>query len=108
MTTEPGDVNKFCKVWGMSFALQKINPSCSAASSTSARGKSLEFPFKPVTTKAEKYAELVRFDQCKLKRQKAHFKNALKTTEGLDKVAKQLERVSTLQTLIIIRTITCT
>ena len=53
----------------------------------------LQLPFLPVATKAEKYAQLTAFDQSGLKRKKAHVRNALKTTDCLEKVAKQLNQV---------------
>ena len=53
----------------------------------------LPITFKPVATKAEKFAELSRLDRHKLERPKAHFRNALKTTEGLERVTKQLDKV---------------
>lgn len=54
---------------------------------------SSQFTFRPVATKAEKYDKLTRIDQQKLQRPRAHFRNALKTTEGLERVAKRLEKV---------------
>lgn len=85
----------------MSNTLPPLKSTLTGSTASSPRRcKLLELPFKPVTTKAEKYAELVKFDQYKLKRKKAYFKNALKTTEGLDRVARQLERVSCTHKLI--------
>ena len=52
--------------------------------------------FKPVITKAEKYAEFMRIDQQELMRHKPHLLNAQKKTEILDEVAKQLQQVSIL------------
>lgn len=49
--------------------------------------------FKPLATKAQKYARMVRIDRHKLQRPTAHFRNALKTTEGLERVTRQLEKV---------------
>ena len=60
----------------------------------------LELPLKPVATKAQKYAALTKFDQHHLK-SKAHFRNALKTTEGLERVARRLERVSFITSSIL-------
>lgn len=51
------------------------------------------FLFRPVPTKAEKFAKLVRLDRHKVQRPTAHFRNALKTTEGLERVTKQLDKV---------------
>ena len=50
--------------------------------------------FRPVATKAEKYAKLMKIDQHHLQRPRAHFRNALKTTEGLERVHQQLKEVS--------------
>lgn len=52
-----------------------------------------EFPktFRPAATKAGKYARLVEIDQHRVQRPRAHFRNALKTTEGLERVADELE-----------------
>ena len=52
------------------------------------------FPFKQSVTKVEKYRDLVRFDRCTLKRREAHFRNALKTTSGLEAVARDFDRVT--------------
>ena len=54
----------------------------------------LELPLLPSATKAEKYARLSQFDRSGLKRQKAHVRNALKTTENIQKIAKQLNEVA--------------
>ena len=53
-----------------------------------------------VTTKAERYADLTAFDRKALQRPKAHFRNALKTTEDLERISKQLDAVSIWQHLI--------
>lgn len=55
-----------------------------------------EFPktFRPAATKAGKYARLVDIDQHRVQRPKAHFRNALKTTEGLERVTDELEMVT--------------
>lgn len=55
---------------------------------------SLKLPFQPVLTKAEKYKELSKFDRLRLRRQEAHFRNALKTTSGLESVARDLNKAS--------------
>ena len=54
----------------------------------------LELPLIPAATKVEKYAKLCQFDRSGLKRHKAHFRNALKTTENIQKISKQLHDVS--------------
>lgn len=54
----------------------------------------LTLPQLFVTTKAEKYANLTAFDRKGLQRPKAHFRNALKTTEDLERISKQLDTVS--------------
>ena len=54
----------------------------------------LQLPLIPVATKAEKYARLRHFDKHGLKRDKAHFRNALKTTEPIEKITKELNDVS--------------
>ena len=53
----------------------------------------LELPLLPSATKADKYARLSQFDRNGLKRQKAHFRNALKTTDNIQKITKQLNEV---------------
>lgn len=52
-----------------------------------------ELTFRPVATKAQKYASLVKIDHLKVQRPTAHFRNALKTTGGLERVTRQLEKV---------------
>lgn len=58
----------------------------------------LKLPLIPAT-KTEKYLRLRYFDRHVLKRHKAHFRNALKTTDGIQKITKQLNEV-TINTLI--------
>ena len=53
--------------------------------------------FRPVATKAEKYAKLMKIDHQELQRPTAHFRNALKTTGGLERVARQLKEVSSMK-----------
>jgi hypothetical protein len=53
----------------------------------------LELPLLPAATKAERYTRLSHFDRGQLKRQKAHVRNALKTTENIQKISKQLDEV---------------
>ncbi len=50
--------------------------------------------FRPVATKVEKYAKLMKIDQHQLQRPRAHFRNALKTTEGLERVTRELKQVN--------------
>ncbi len=50
--------------------------------------------FRPVATKADKYAKLVKIDHLRVQRPTAHFRNALKTTAGLELVTTQLDKVS--------------
>ena len=54
----------------------------------------LQLPLIPAATKAEKYSRLRHFDKHGLKRDKAHFRNALKTTEPIERITKQLDDVS--------------
>ena len=61
----------------------------------------LELPLLPSATKAEKYARLSQFDRSGLKRQKAHVRNALKTTESIQKITKQLNEVDKLHNNIV-------
>ena len=53
----------------------------------------IQLPLLPTATKGEKYTQLRRFDRQGLKRHKAHFRNALKTTEGIERITKQLNEV---------------
>ena len=53
----------------------------------------IRLPLLPTATKGEKYTQLRQFDRQGLKRHKAHFRNALKTTEGIEKITKQLNKV---------------
>lgn len=57
------------------------------------RTEETSLTFRPVATKAQKYATLVKIDHLKVQRPRAHFRNALKTTEGLEKATRQLEKV---------------
>jgi hypothetical protein len=57
------------------------------------RTEDLPSTFRPVATKADKYASLVKIDQLRVQRPRAHFRNALKTTEGLERATRQLEKV---------------
>ena len=82
----------------MSTSLPPLRPPHSAESS-----RSLELPFKPLVTKAQKYTELVKFDRLRLKRQEAHFRNALKTTTGLVAVATDLQKVSNNKQIAILQ-----
>jgi len=75
----------------MNASLPSLRPS---GASSSSKKDSSDLPCKPSVTKAEKYQDLVRFDRYRLKRQEAHFRNALKTTSGLEAVAKNLDRVN--------------
>ena len=54
----------------------------------------LKLPLIPAATKTEKYSRLRHFDRHGLKRHKAHFRNALKTTEGIQRITKQLNEVT--------------
>ena len=47
-------------------------------------------PFLSTATKAEQYGRVVAFDRCALKRHKAHQRNAMKTTENLERVIREL------------------
>ena len=74
-------------------AEHKMSSSLPPLNSRPVKSCSLELPFKPLLTKAEKYTEFVRFDRLRLKREQAHFRNALKTTAGLEDVARNLNKV---------------
>ena len=51
-------------------------------------------PFLSTATKAEQYGRVVAFDRRALKRHKAHQRNAMKTTENLEQVNRELTEVS--------------
>ena len=51
-------------------------------------------PFLSTATKAEQYGRVVAFDRRALKRHKAHQRNAMKTTENLERVIRELTEVS--------------
>ncbi len=44
-------------------------------------------------TKAERYSDLKEFDRKGIRRAKAHVRNALKTTDDLDRISRQLNKV---------------
>ena len=50
-------------------------------------------PFLSTATKAEQYGRVVAFDRRALKRHKAHQRNAMKTTENLERVIRELTEV---------------
>ena len=97
--------NVWQEVTGMSSSssaeplrLPPLSPAPKAPSPRKSRGdrplrSHLELPLLPSATKADKYAKLSQFDRSRLKRQKAHIRNALKTTENIQKIAKQLNEV---------------
>lgn len=51
-------------------------------------------PFLSTAIKAEQYGRVVAFDRRALKRHKAHQRNAMKTTENLEQVNRELTEVS--------------
>ena len=51
-------------------------------------------PFLSTATKAEQYGRVVAFDRRALERHKAHQRNAMKTTENLERVIRELTEVS--------------
>ena len=53
-------------------------------------------PFLSTATKAEQYGRVVAFDRRALKRHKAHQRNAMKTTENLERVIRELTVVGRL------------
>ena len=57
--------------------------------------------FRPVATKAERYEKLVEIDRRRLQRPEAHFRNALKTTKGLERAARRLEKVCARSTEVV-------
>lgn len=79
----------------MSLPPLKFNAGTSAGVTTLTHPRAYvqPFTFKPAATKAQKYAKLVKIDCQRVQRPKAHFSNALKTTEGLERVTRQLEKV---------------
>ena len=78
-------------------SLSLKSPSPPKSRSDKPLSSKLELPLLPSATKAEKYARLSQFDRSGLKRQKAHARNALKTTESIQKIAKQLNEVDKYQ-----------
>ena len=75
-------------------SLKAPSPSKSRGENKAIRSR-LELPLLAAATKAERYTRLSHFDKSRLKRQKAHVRNALKTTENIQKIAKQLNEVET-------------
>ena len=57
----------------------------------------LPLPSLSTATKAEQYTRVVAFDRRALKRHKAHQRNAMKTTENLEQVFRELNEVCTFQ-----------
>ena len=62
----------------------------------------LPLPSLSTATKAEQYTRVVAFDRRALKRHKAHQRNAMKTTENLEQVFRELNEVCTFQINFVI------
>ena len=73
---------------------QVIRKSSSKMHSYSPTSSSIvPLPLLSGATKAEQYERFLAFDRHTLKRPGAHFKNALKTTENMESILKQLNEV---------------